>query len=211
MYQEQTRKKATFGKEVLALLVGSLFYAIGFRAFIEPAELILGGATGAATLLHGLLGLPIGIGVLLVNLPLFLWNTLRHGIGATLRTGIGILASSVSLDLFASLLPITVSKVWGAVLGGILSALGIAVLLSRDFTTGGSELAAVLLRERFSLLTVGKTVLLLDTAIVLLSVFLLGKTESLFYSVLLNLTFAVVLDLVYGDKKKNFRKDNIAE
>ncbi len=195
-------KKIKWSKELLTLFVGSVFYAVGFRAFIEPAGLILGGATGAATLLNGLFGLPVGVGVLLVNLPLFVWNTLRHGLVATLRTGVGILASSLSLDLFVSLLPITSSGAWGALFGGLLTALGIAVLLTRDFTTGGSELAAVLIRERFSLLTVGKTVLLLDTAIVLLSVFLLGKTESLFYSVLLNLTFAVVLDLVYGDKKE---------
>lgn len=201
MERIREKKGSVLLRDILTLLIGSVFYAVGFRAFIEPAGLILGGATGAATLLNGVLGIPVGIGVLLINLPLFAWNTLRHGIGATLRTGVGILASALFLELFVSLSPIAYSGALGAFAGGLITALGIAVLLSREFTTGGSELAAVLLRERFSLLTVGKTVLLLDTAIVLLTVFWLKKADSLFYSVLLNLTFAVVLDLIYGDKK----------
>ncbi len=196
---QKRRKHHIFG-ELVILVAGSLFYAVGFRAFIEPSALVLGGATGAATLLHGLFGIPVGVGILLVNFPLFTWNTWRHGILATFRTGIGIAASSLMLELTASLIPIPLHAIGGAVVGGLLTAVGIALLLSREFTTGGSELAAVLIQERFSLLTVGKTVLLLDTAIVLLSVFLLGRTESLFYSVLLNLTFAVILDFIYGAK-----------
>lgn len=200
---QKLRKKPKYSIVIDAavLVSGSLFYAIAFEAFIEPSNLVLGGATGVATLLYGTLGIPVGVGILMVNFPLFLWNTVRHGFSHTFRMGIGVLISSLSLVLFSSLVPIPVSSLAGAVFGGLLSALGIALLLSREFTTGGSELAAVLIRERFSVLTVGKTVLLLDTAIVFLSVVLLGRIENLFYSALLNLVFAVVLDLICGAQK----------
>lgn len=196
------KRKIFFSREVLTLLIGSLFYAVGYRVFIEPCRLILGGATGAATLLHGLFSLPVGVGVVAVNLPLFLWNMLRHGWHGTVRVFCGITVTSLFLELFAFLPAFPILPSVGAVLGGVVSAIGIAVLLLRDYTTGGSELAAALIRERFSVLTVGKTVLLIDTAIVLLSVFLLGRSETLFSSILLNCSFAIVLDLLCSGMAK---------
>lgn len=191
------KKTYTRLRDGLLLLIGSCLYAVGYRAFIEPSGLILGGATGVATLLAGLYAIPVGIGVLLVNAPLFLISAFRHGIGATVRMAAGVLASSILLDMLVYAAPIASHPALGALLGGAVSAIGIALLLTRDFTTGGSELAAILIQEKFSLLTVGKTVLLLDSTIVLLSAYLLGREEALFYSAVLNLVFSVTLDLVY--------------
>jgi len=210
MREHMQIKKISFkklGREVITLVIGSLFYVIGYRCFIEPCRLILGGATGAATLLHALAGVPVGAGIILVNLPLFLWNAMRHGLGGILKVGVGIFSTSLLLDALYFLPPLADIPFLGALLGGVVTALGIAVLLEREYTTGGSELAATLIREKFSLLTVGKIVLLIDTAIVLLSVFLLGETDALFYSILLNLSFAVVLDLVCAQKTANKEKN----
>jgi uncharacterized membrane-anchored protein YitT (DUF2179 family) len=205
--KEIIRKRCKYyGRQILILFIGSLFYAFGYKAFIEPSYLILGGATGAATLFHGLFGLPVGVGIVLVNLPLFLWGSARRGIFAMLRTGLGILFTSIFLDVPFLSPKYTLPPALGAAFGGALTAVGIAMLLWHGYTTGGSELAAVLIRERFSLLTVGKIVLLIDTAIVLLSVFLLNQTGELFYSVLLNLVFAVALDILVSPKVSEIKQ-----
>lgn len=176
------------------LILGASIYAIGYRFFIEPCYLVLGGATGVATLLNYLFSLPVGIGFLIVNLPLLALGWILHGFYSVIRSAFGILVSALALDLFLISQPFSMPTVLGAVLGGFFSAVGIAVLLWEDFTTGGTELAAILIHERFSRLAVGKTVLLIDTAIVLLSVFLMERTAVLVYSVILNLSFAVTLD-----------------
>lgn len=185
---------------IVMLLCGATIYAVSYRAFIEPSRLILGGATGVATLLSYLFSLPVGMGILLVNLPLVLWGWYRHGASAVLHAALGISASSVMLEVFAFVPPPAIASAYGALLGGVFSAVGIALLLWYGFTTGGTELAAVLIRERFSRLAVGKIILLIDTAIVLLSVVLMKRIEALIYSVLLNVSFAVVLDLFLAVK-----------
>ena len=62
--------------EILVLFLGATVYAVGYRFFIEPCQLVLGGATGVATLLHYVFLLPVGIGFLIVNLPLLLLGSI---------------------------------------------------------------------------------------------------------------------------------------
>ncbi len=184
----------------MTLILGASMYAIGYRFFIEPCRLVLGGATGVATLLNYLFFLPVGVGFLIVNLPLLVIGWFLHGFYSVVRSALGILVSALALDIFLISHPIFMPSALGAVLGGVFSAAGIAVLLWEDFTTGGTELAAILIHERFSRLAVGKTVLFIDTAIVLLSVFLMERTGMLVYSVILNFSFAVTLDGLLGLK-----------
>lgn len=186
--------------EILVLLLGALIYAVGYRFFIEPCRLVLGGATGVATILHYLFFLPVGLGFLFVNLPLLLLGWRLHGWRSVLHSAFGILASSLALEAFSSVSSSPMPLLLGAIFGGTVSAVGISMLLWYGFTTGGTELAAVLIRERFSRLAIGKIILLIDTAIVLGAVFLLKQTEMLAYSVILNVSFALTLDLFMSIK-----------
>ena len=158
-----------FCEQAVTLLVGALLYAVGYAAFIAPHTLVLGGATGLATLFFTLWRVPVGLCVLLINLPLIVWSCFAGGKAATLRAGIGIVATSLFLFLFSSPQFPAFSSFWGAVLGGAVTGTGIGLLLSFDYTTGGSELAAsLLMRRKRRHLTVGRLILLFDTAIVLL-------------------------------------------
>ena len=185
-------------REAGMLVMGSCFYGIGYCFFIAPCRLVLGGATGVATLLDALFSLPVAYGILIVNLPLLALYAARNGTKGILKAILGIFASSLAVCVFSFTDPPDIPRVTGATLGGILTAMGIAFLLRYDFTTGGSELAAVLIRERVTRLSIGRLVLYIDTVIVLLSAFLIGEIASIFYSVLLNLSFAVTLDILIG-------------
>ena len=189
-------KKHLYG--VGMLLLGSVFYGVGYCLFIAPCRLVLGGATGAATLLQVLFSLPVPYGILLVNIPLLALHTLRNGTKELPAALLGILGSSLAIKAFSGIHPLSVPRLTGATLGGALTAVGIALLLHYGFTTGGSELAAALIRQFTARFSIGRLVLFIDTGIVLLSAFLMGESASLFYSVLLNLSFAITLDAVMG-------------
>lgn len=190
------------GKEAAALVLGSFLYAAGFLMFVSPASLLLGGATGIATAVHIVTGFPVGVGILLCNIPLVVWGVAATGVRKMLRTAIGILAVSASVDLFF-FLPTPALSPWAAVLlGGVLTGAGIGILLSVGYTTGGSDLAATLIHRRARFLSLGKWILLIDSAIVLLCSLLLGESERLFYSVLLNAVFSVTADAVVGGARK---------
>ena len=174
--------------------LGATVYAIGYRFFIEPSQIVLGGATGVATLLSYMISLPVGLGFFLVNIPLLALGWVLRGFLSIFKSAVGIIASAAVLEALSLVKVAEMPLLVRAILGGVFTALGIAMLLWQDFTTGGTELAAILIHDRFSRLAVGKIMLVIDTAIVLLSGFVMKRFETLVYSVILNFSFAVTLD-----------------
>ena len=57
--------------DLAADLAGGVCYAVGMYVFAMHADFAPGGVSGLALLLNRLLGLPVGLGTLLLNLPLF--------------------------------------------------------------------------------------------------------------------------------------------
>ncbi len=198
----QKRKSREGLKSIAYLLIGSVIFALGYQLFMAPADVIIGGATGVATVAHILFGFPVGLGVILVNLPLLIWSILKNGFRSVMLAIPGILLTSLLLDAFSFLPMIETNPFFSAVLGGVVSGFGIGLLLARGYTTGGSELAATLLHGLFPPLTVGNWVLIIDATIISGAALLMGKIDVLFYSIVVSLSFAVVLDLVVGGAER---------
>lgn len=193
------------------MLFGACVYALGYEAMIAPLSLILGGATGIGTVAFYLWQVPVGVAILLVNLPLLIWGGLLFGLPSVLRTVLGVLSTSLLLES-VSLDAFPMPLLFGAVFGGIFTGLGVGIMLFYGYTTGGSELAASLIlhRGKHRILTVGRLVFLFDTVIVLSASLLLGKTDFLPYSVLLNFCFSLSLDasLSSGAAKHNIHDNS---
>ena len=71
------------------------------NAFLVHPGLIIGGATGIATVVNYLFHVPIGIIVIAVNLPLLIINVRQSGIRSMMKTIIGTVVSSVAIDVFS--------------------------------------------------------------------------------------------------------------
>ena len=52
------------------MTVGAMFYAVCINAFTAPNNIAAGGVTGVATMLQYVFGTPIGLMVLLINVPI---------------------------------------------------------------------------------------------------------------------------------------------
>ena len=65
--------------EILYVIVGSLIFGAGIAVFLTPGDIVLGGATGVATTIHILTGLPIGTLLFCVNCPLILLGLKMFG------------------------------------------------------------------------------------------------------------------------------------
>ena len=66
-----------------AITAGVLIASLGINLFLAPHAIVSGGASGVAILVNHLTGFPMGILMLLINIPLFLLGTfiLGHGFG----------------------------------------------------------------------------------------------------------------------------------
>lgn len=197
----QDRKKQTHNAhqtvlDLLAYAAGGALYAAAVRVFLAPNDILLGGFTGISTVLHHLFGTPIGTVVFLLNVPLLVLAYRKFGAVFLLRTGLATLLSSAFMDLFALFLPVyTGDRLLGALFGGILGGAGLGLVFLRGATTGGADILSKLLRLKFPQMSMGRLILLLDLAVVLLSFAVYRSFEAVLYSLVAIYVSAQAVDL----------------
>jgi uncharacterized membrane-anchored protein YitT (DUF2179 family) len=138
-------------KDYLLILLGSTLQAVSLRVFLIPAKLASGGVSGLSQIINNFTGWPIGLMVLIGNIPLFImgWGFLG-GRRFAARTVIAILTFSVLIDIPLSFLPangITKDIVLNALYGGVVSGIGFGLVYRGRGTSGGSDILARILNS----------------------------------------------------------------
>lgn len=137
-------------KDAVLFLLGSALYAAGVTVFVSPNELVPGGVTGVALIVEYLLGLPAGMVILVINLPLLVAAFAVLGRDFAVRTLINTVLSSVMIDLAAPFIPTYQNdRMLAALFGGLCIGAGLGFIYMRGGTTGGTEIIARLLERRF--------------------------------------------------------------
>ncbi len=182
-------------RSLLLMMLGALIYGVGVTVFINPHRVLLGGATGAATILNVLTRLPIGIGVMLINAPILLLSFFILGKRLSLMSLGGTALLSAALELTARLPAFQGDRLLSTLCGAVLSGAGIALMCGEGMVSGGSDLIALILQKKYPAISFGGLVLMIDGLIVLLGGIVYKELETVLYSLLLAAIFTVVLDL----------------
>lgn len=170
------------------IILGALIQALALRLFLVPSDLVSGGISGLAQLLNHYTALPIGLIVLLGNIPLFVlgWRYLG-GPRFALRTVLSILAFSIFTDTLLFILPteaITEDLVLNSLYGGLLLGLGLGIVYRGRGTSGGTDILGRIL-NRHTGITISQSYLLTDSLVVLGAGFVFGWTKALYGLVLI--------------------------
>lgn len=167
------------------LILGSVLQAIGLQLFLVPAQLANGGVTGISQLINHYTHWPIGLMVLIGNLPLFLlgWRYLG-GPRFAMRTAMSVIVYSVATDLIPrlNLLPangITDDIFLNALYGAVVSGVGYGFVYRARATSGGSDILARILNHHRSI-PMTQSYLLVDSAVILAAGFVFGWKQALY-------------------------------
>lgn len=189
--------------DALGFLVGSALYAIGVVVFINPNQLSSGGVTGISLIIHTLLPIPVGTMVLVLNIPLFIIGFLKLGWRFIGKTAVCTVLMSVFLDVFDLFLPrYTGDRIIAALFGGVFMGAGLAFVLLRGATTGGTDIAAKLINSRWPYFSMGRVILVIDTIILVTAAIVHKNVETALYSVIAIFASSRVIDsLLYGSDR----------
>ena len=184
----------------LVIILGCVLYALGFQFFMYPNAIVAGGVTGVAMLINAFTRLPVGMLIIVLNIPLFLTSWRHFGLDLMIMSLVGMLLSSVFVDLFAMTgIVMTGDPMLAAVIGGVIKGAGLGLVYYVGATTGGVDIVAKFLRQRFEQINFGTLILIMDTVIIVLYAASLGKYESAMYAVIAMFVVSKVIDLVlYG-------------
>lgn len=187
--------------ETFGILLGCVLYAVGVAVFIEPSSITPGGATGIAVLLNRFIGVfPVGIYIILLNLPLLIIGFFVFDIHFVVKTTFTTVFSSLLIDFFAKFLPkFSSDMILSALAGGVSCGAGLAMIMVFGATTGGTELLAKIIHKKRRYISVGTLMIAVDAAIVVLSAIVYKNFEISLYSVLCIITMSIFLDkMIYG-------------
>lgn len=169
-------------KNFALIALGILSAAFGLKGFLLSSRFIDGGVTGVSMLLSDILGLPLSILLMVINLPFILLGY-RH-IGARFAIKSSVAITGLAIVLFVMKFPdVTPDKLLTAVFGGLFIGAGIGLAIRGGAVLDGTEIAALLVSRKSHLLKVGDVILLFNVLIFLAAAFFLG-VESAMYSIL---------------------------
>ena len=203
MELKQKAKKQV--KKYLVVVLGVLIYAIGFQFFMYPNSIVAGGVVGIAMIINRLTGLPVGVLTIIMNVPLFIIAWRHFGLDFMIGSLVGMGLSSIAVDLFAMTgFAATSDPLLGSIIGGVIKGFGLGLIYYVGATSGGIDIVAKLLRQRFAQINFGTLVLFMDVVIILAYAVILKKYDSAMYSMIGMFVVSKVIDLVlYGIDNSN--------
>ena len=182
---------------ILATVVGSAVFALGFALFLQPNEMNAGGISGLAQVLVELLGFgSVGTLSILVNLPLFILGGLKIGKRFFAGSLLGMLLSSVLIDLFSLIEFPVVEPLVGVLYGGVLCGLGLGVVFISGTSTGGSDILVRLLKLKYRNVPIGQISMCFDAVVVLLTGLVFGDVSKALYTGITVFVTGQVIDAV---------------
>jgi uncharacterized membrane-anchored protein YitT (DUF2179 family) len=180
-------------RDYVLIVIAAILQALALRLFFIPADLASGGVSGVAQLVNHYTDWPIGLMILIGNIPLFLlgWRFLG-GAHFALRTATAIVTYSLFTDLIlrtplfapnglgTTLIndlqgDLLLSSLYGAIIGGI----GFGLVYRARGTSGGSDILARILNN-WRGVSMTQSYLMVDTAVILGAGLVFGWKEALY-------------------------------
>ena len=188
------------GYDIFVDILGGILAGVGIYSFAASAGFPLAGISGIALIFYRLFGVPIGLGPILLNIPIVLFSYKVLGRRFLLRSLQSIVISSLILDYVVPLFPVyDGNRMLAAVCTGVFSGLGYAVIFMNHSSTGGMDFVSVAIRKKHPYLSLGRIVFVLDVLVVLLGGLVFKDVDATIYGLIITYLLSAVIDkMMYG-------------
>lgn len=182
------------------MVIGAVIGALAFQYFSFPNDIVAGGVTGVAQIITLLTRIPVGVLILVMNIPLFVVGWKRLGAKSIVSSLLLMILNSVMIDVFAATNVVATDEpLLAAVYGGVLSGVGFGLVYSVGTTCGGTDILVKLLRRPFPYINFGTLQLLINAVVVLTFAVVFQKYDSCMYTMIQMFIMSQVVNLVlYG-------------
>ena len=182
---------------VFATVVGSAIFALGFSLFLAPNEMNAGGISGLAQVIVEIMGVgTVGSLSILINLPLFILGGVKIGRKFFAGSLLGMLLSSVFIDMAAVIEFPVVEPLMGALYGGAICGIGLGMVFICGTSTGGSDILVRLLKLKYRNVPIGQISMCFDAVVVLLTGVVFGDVSKALYTGIAVFVTSKVIDAV---------------
>ena len=185
----------------LVITLASAIYALGFVWCYAPNGIAFGGITGVAQIINFLIpAFPIGVTVIVLNVPLFILGWKFIGGRLLVSSLYAMAVSSVFIDVLTPLRDWKpMEPMLACIFGGLLMGLSLGLVFQQGATTGGTDLIARLLKLKLKWLPMGKLLMGIDLAVILMVSATFRTLNSALYGLVALYITTIVMDgVLYG-------------
>ena len=176
---------------IISLTIGSLIAAAALELFLIPNTILDGGVTGISIIIYKLFKIPLGLLVILLNVPFIFIGYRNLGKAFLIRTLYTMVMFSVFLSYFELFSPFTEEMLLATVFGGAILGLGVGIIIHFGGCVDGTESVAIVINKKTSL-SVGQIVLMFNLVIYTVAGFIFGFDRAMYSLLTYFITFNVI-------------------
>ena len=186
-----------YALEYIYIIVGAFLMAVSTALILLPNQLSTGGISGISTILYYLFNYPVGLTMLLINVPLFVIAMVKVNKRLFFKSILGTVLLSVFIDLLEKLSPITNDRFLACIYGGIIMGIGTAIILKAGASTGGTDLLSYVIRAYNNKFKSSRVIIIADTIIIFFNIIFFREIEIGLYSVIAIYLMGKMIDIIF--------------
>ena len=173
------------------LFIGSILAATGLECFLIPNNIIDGGIVGISIMLSYLSGHPLGIFILVLNIPFLLLGYKHIGKTFVLATLFSISSLSVWVTILHPVPVLTEDLMLASVFGGIVLGIGVGLIIRYGGSLDGTEIIAIILDKRTGF-SVGEIVMFFNIFILSSAGLIFGWDKAMYFLIAYFIAFKMI-------------------
>ena len=186
-----------YALEYIFIIIGAFLMAVSTALFLLPNQLSTGGISGISTILYYSCNYPVGLTMLLINVPLFVIALVIVNKRLFFKSILGTVLLSVFIDLLENLSPITNDRFLACIYGGIIMGIGTAIILKAGASTGGTDLLSYVIRAYNNKFKSSRVIIIADTIIIFFNIIFFREIEIGLYSVIAIYLMGKMIDIIF--------------
>ncbi|HHU75084.1 MAG TPA: YitT family protein [Clostridiales bacterium] len=190
----------------LTIIAGALLMAVSINMVYEPLGMVTGGVSGLAIVAKKLTepimegGFPIWLFTVLSNIPLYILSIRMKGKEFIFSAILGTIALTLALMVVPIYDLNFDDKLLASIFGGAIGGAGIGLIFSVSSSTGGTDLVATLIQDRYKHISVPQILNFVDGAIICIGALVFGINNALYAIIAVFITSKVSDGILSGLK-----------
>lgn len=188
----KTSKKLNF-KNLIFMVVGTFFIALGINVFFIPKGIVSGGMNGVSVIIYHTLGISPDTTLLVSNFPLLILSFIFLGKKYTANTIFCSFLLPFFVKLISNIPVFTGDTILASVFGGVITGLGIGLVFAAGSSTGGTAIIQQIIHN-YVKIPLSTAVLIIDGLVMLCAFYFFDFSTGL-YSIISLFIIGKMIDI----------------
>lgn len=196
----------TLLKELFCLAIGTTLMATAVNWIYEPLDMVTGGISGLSIVVKSLsyrlfgIAFPVWISNFVLNIPIFIWGIFIKGKEFITKTLFANTVFSLAMYVMPVIDPGRNDYLLAAVVGGVLTGLGLGLVFTTGYSTGGTDLLSAIICRYIPYYSVSTVLFIVDSLVIITGAVVFGVYIS-FYAVIAVFVASSVMDYILSGGK----------